>query len=350
MRKLLTTLCVLWIVTSAQAVKISDVTHIQGQRENRLTGIGLVMGLDGTGDGGKFLSVIRPLAAFLQHFGNPVLALDELKNTKNVALVMVTAVVGENGAREGQRIDVTVSAFGSAKSLKGGELLQTPLLGPHPADATLYAMAAGALSVDPVSPTRATIKSGATMEQDVIYDFIEKDSFTLVIDDTQASWSMASTIAMMINEAVSVKGSDLQLAKAVDPKNVKVTIPQADRASPANFISWIQSQPLPMPEKQACVSVNSRTETIVVDGNVTLSPVTIAYRGMTISTETLVKNQRPADQAKEGGETVQTPDSVELRLLLDALEYLKAPFQDRLAIIRELARSGNLQGHLIEQR
>ena len=348
-KRLMTITTLLMITSSAMAVKIADVSHLQGQRENRLIGLGLVVGLDGTGDGGKFAPSIRPLAAFLQHFGNPVFSENELKNAKNIALVTVTAVISRNGAREGDMLDVTVSAIGSAKSLQGGQLLLTPLLGPSPADETIYAMAGGPLSVNPMTPTTGVAKKGATMEQDVIANYFENNTFTLVIEDSHASWAMASALAMTINEAVSVRQSDLQLAWVKDPKNVVVNIPNVDRATPANFIAWIQSLPLLMPEKQAKVTINDREKTIIVDGNVTISPVTVTYRGMTISTESILRQER--EKAGKGEKhSFEMIDSVELRLLIESLETLKTPFDDRVAVIRELSRSGNLHGQLVELR
>ncbi len=341
-------LIILLLSAELYAVKIADITHLQGQRENRLTGLGLVVGLNGTGDGGKFLPAIKPLAAFLGHFGNPVLNLSDLKSAKNVALVTVEAVINKNGAREGQNLDVMVSAIGSAKSLKGGRLITTPLLGPHKADTNIYALAAGPVVIDPDTPTSGTIKEGATMERDVVYNFIANDAITLVIDDAHASWSMASAIAMTINEAVSIQNTQYKIAKALDPKNVQVVIPKTERNNPANFIAWINSLPMLMPEKQARVTINSRTGTVVIDGNVTISPVTISYKGITISTEALLKKKlgKPKDQT----ETFEMPEFVDLKILTDAMDALQMTAQDRIAIIRELARSGNLQGQLVEQQ
>jgi flagellar P-ring protein precursor FlgI len=333
---------------TARAVKVVDICTLQGQRENTLMTIGLVVGLNGTGDGGKFLPAIKPLASFLNHFGDPVLDAAELKDVKNVALVSVEAIIGENGAREGQQIDITISAIGSAKSLKGGRLLLTPLLGPNKADQTIYALARGPVVIDPTNPTTGTIKNGATMETDVFNRFIQNNAFTLVIRDTHAGWSMASTLAMTINEAVSVQHTQQQIARVIDPKNVQVIIPFSEQRDPANFIAWIQSLPLLMPEKPAQVAINARTGTIVADGNVTISPVTISYKGMTISTETLVKKMK--DDAEKKNQPFEMPEYIDLNLLIEAMTYLAMPVEDRIDIIRELARSGNLQGQLVEQR
>jgi len=349
MKKIVTTILMLMMIASTTyGVKVVDITTLQGQRENTLLTIGLVVGLNGTGDSGKFLPAIKPLASFLNHFGDPVMDTLELKDVKNVALVSVEAIIGENGAREGQQIDVNISAIGSAKSLQGGRLLLTPLLGPSKADQTIYALARGPITIDPNNPTSGIIKNGATMETDVFNRFIQNNSFTLVIRDTHAGWSMASTIAMTINEAVSVQNAQQQIAKAIDPKNVQVLIPPTEQRDPANFISWIQSLPILMPEKPAQVTINARTGTIVSDGNVTISPLTISYKGITISTESIIKKMK--EEAEKNKQPFEAPEFIDFNLLLEAMSYMAIPLEDRISIIRELSRSGNLQGQLVEQR
>ncbi len=343
-----TSLILLAATAVASATKIADISHLQGQRENKLTTIGLVVGLSGTGDGGKFLPAIRPLASFLQNFRNPPIDLLELASVKNVALVSVEATIGSHGARDGDTLDVIVSSIGSAKSLKGGRLLNVPLFGPNKADKTIYALAGGNVNVDPNNPTTGSVKNGAVMETDVITNCIQNGSVTLVIDDAHAGWPMASTIAMTINEAVSVQHTQSQIAKAMDSKNVMVQIPPTEQADPANFISWVQALPLLIPEKSAQVTINAKTGTIVADGNVTISPVTISYKGLTISTETLIKQLK--EEAAKNKRHFETPEFVDFNLLLDAMNTLTIPVDDRIAIIRELARSGNLQGQLVEQR
>ncbi len=120
---------VLGVTTSALATRVSDVTHLKGRRQNTLTGYGLVVGLPGTGDGGKYAPAILQLQSMLEKFHIPV-PYAELKDTKNVAIVNIEATLPENGVREGDRVDVRVSSSGSAKNLYGGVLIPTPLQGP----------------------------------------------------------------------------------------------------------------------------------------------------------------------------------------------------------------------------
>jgi len=341
-----------WCCQPAAAVKIGDVTHLKGQRINRLMGIGLVVGLKGTGDGGKYLPAIRPLASLLTQFADPVLSLDELKNAKNVALVAVEATLPEYGAREGDRIDVKVTSIGAAKSLIGGRLLLTPLQGPNKADRRIYALASGPVHVpDTKVPTVGVIRQGATLEADVVYHYIVDGTVTFVIEDAHASWAMANTIAQMINEDASEPGKIAHIARAVDPKNVVVKIPQSEMNNPAAFIARIESLDLLLPPAEARVKINRRTGTIIITGDVEISPVAISHKGLTITTVT------PAPQPSQTNPKVEQKYFVgldphkrggaKLSDLLDALNLLKVPVQDRITIIEELYKTGKLHAKLI---
>jgi len=336
------------------AVKIGDITHLKGQRTNKLLGIGLVVGLKGTGDGGKYLPAIRPLAALMTQFANPILSLNELKDAKNVAIVAVEATLPEYGVREGDRIDVKVTSIGGAKSLIGGRLLITPLQGPNKADRRIYALASGPVHVpDTTTPTVGQITQGATLEADIIYHYVVDGKITLVLDDAHASWAMAHTIAQMISEETSEPGKVSQIARAVDPKNVLVTVPPAERKHPAAFIARIESLDLLMPPTEARVKINRRTKTIIITGDVEISPVAISHKGLTITTaapaaaanvavgtpQTKAEGFVGLDPQKQGG--------AKLADLLDALNQLKVPAEDRITIIEELHKTGKLHARLI---
>ena len=126
-------LAIACLAARANAVKIADITRIGGERTNILTGLGLVYGLKGTGDGGGFTPAIAPLRSMLSKFGDPV-TVQQLNNAANVAVVMVTATVPAAGARDGDHLDVHLSSVGAAASLRGGRLFVTPMQGPCPAD------------------------------------------------------------------------------------------------------------------------------------------------------------------------------------------------------------------------
>jgi flagellar P-ring protein precursor FlgI len=337
---------------TASAVKVADITRISGQRTNVLTGFGLVVGLRGTGDGGNYLPAIRPLAAMLGKLGDPA-TVTELANASNVALVSLTATVPQDGARSGDKLDVFVTSIGASPSLRGGRLYVCPLLGPTgqlAPDGLPFALAEGPIILeDPTTPTVGRVKAGATMEFDLPAKYIEHGQFTLVIEDPTASWTTSSTIAKVINDAEGTNGETI--AVAADPKNVVVTIPAIEREHPDSFISRVQRLPVPIIPTEARVLINERTGTMIVTGDVEISPVVISHKGMTISTI------NPAPVPTPRNPIVTTTDvlaldttntgGAKLQELLNALDQLKVPAEDRITIVKELYRTGKLHAKLI---
>jgi flagellar P-ring protein precursor FlgI len=188
------------------------------------------------------------------------------------------------------------------------------------------------------------------MEADLRPTYIENGQFTLILEDPSASWTMASTIAKIINDAGDGDIGET-LAIAVDPKNVIVTIPRSERERPDSFISRVQRLPVPMLPTEARVTVNDRTGTIIMTGDVEISPVVISHRGLTISTiaPPLVPTPRTPvitnkdvvaiDPGNQGGAKLQD--------LVNAMDQLKVPAEDRIAIVKELYQTGKLHAKLI---
>lgn len=332
----------------ASAVKIADITRLGGQRTSVLTGLGLVYGLPGTGDGGDFTAAIKPLAGMLGKFSDPV-TMEELNKVQNVAVVGLVATIPSNGVRDGDHIDVRVMSLGAASSLKGGRLFVSPLQSPIP-NGGVFAMAEGPLSIeDPTDPNVAVVRGGGVMEADLPAKFIENGQITFILEDPSASWTNASMIAKIVNDAEGSNGETL--AVAVDPKNVIVTIPQTEREHPDSFISRIQRLPVPMLPSEARVQINEKTGTLIVTGDVEISPVVISHKGLTITTiapapvptaRTPLVNTKDVialDPANQGGAKLQD--------LVGALEQLKVPAEDRITIVEELYKSGKLHAKLI---
>jgi flagellar P-ring protein precursor FlgI len=285
----------------------------------------------------------------LAKFSNQVL-LPELENVQNVALVTVTATVPANGAREGDRIDAFITSIGAASSLRGGRLFVTPLLGPTAemaAPGVPFALVEGPILLEDTStPTVGMIKQGAVMEVALAPELIRNGQFTLVLDESAASWTAASTIAKVINDS-----EDMPLAVAIDPKNLVVTIPPMERERPDSFISRVQRLPVPMLPTEARVQVNDRTGTIVMTGDVEISPVVISHKGLTISTirpEPVPTPRLPVIDTKTAIalDTTNSGGS-KLKDLVGALDALKVPAEDRIAIIKELHKTGKLHAKLI---
>jgi len=342
-------LILLLLCARAHAVKIADITRIGGQRSNVLTGLGLIYGLNGTGDGGDFMPAIKPLAAMLSKFNDPA-TVEDLGAVQNVALVGLTATVPSNGVRDGDRIDVFITSLGAANSLRGGRLFVTPMQGPMPGSG-IFALAEGPIVLeDPSTPTVGVVKGGCVMETDLPAKYIDNGRFTLILEDPAASWTTASSIAKIINDAGDGDTGEV-LAVAVDPKNVVVTIPRSELNQPDSFISRVQRLPVPMLPTEARVQINDRTGTIVLTGDVEISPVVISHKGLTISTvlpppvptprnpleiETPFVALDPANQA-----------GAKLQDLVKALDQLKVPAEDRIAIVKELHKTGKLHAKLI---
>jgi flagellar P-ring protein precursor FlgI len=327
--------------------------------------MGLVLGLDGTGDGGDFLPAARSLAQMLGHFGNQSSVL-ELRDASNVAIVALTATVPGNGARAGDVLDVHLTSVGAASSLAGGRLFVTPMTGPLPSGGGVFALAEGAVIIeDPATPTVGRVERGVVMERDLPKRFVrDNGTFGLVLADAHASWTAASLIAKVINDSEGLDGEEL--AVAIGPKNVIVTIPRVEQSRPDQFISRVQRLPMPVLADEARVRINERLGTIVITGDVEISPVVISMRGLTITSTAPGDGVRgPADPfggeplvgggvTRQGdfvplavGSTVDPRQQAKLRDLVDALDRLKVPAADRIAILKELHRTGKLHAKLI---
>jgi flagellar P-ring protein precursor FlgI len=341
-------LCCLGGVALAGSAKVADITRLDGQRVNTLNGMGLVTGLAGTGDSGEFLAKARPLAALLAKFDNTT-TVAELSKAKNVAVVTLSATVPKDGVRHGDMLDVQVTSFGDATSLRGGRLFISPMQGAIP-DGGLYAMSSGPISIEDITtPTVGVVKSGCVMEVDLQMNYVTNGKFALILQDPAASWTTASLIARTINGSESENGETI--AYAVDPKEVMVNIPPAERARPEGFISRVQQLTVPVLPTEARVQINERTGTLVVTGDVEISPVVITSKGLTISTVTpppvptpnnpLVKNREWA-----AIDTSNQPNA-KLQDLINALEQVKVPIADRIAIIKELWKTGYLHAKVI---
>ncbi len=348
----ITVLIVLALASAARAVQVQDLVRIKGSEKNTLVGMGLVVGLNGTGDGGKFLPAMRPLASVIQKLIDPNVVASELKDAKNVALVTLTATLPSSGVREGDRVDVRVAAVGPAKSLQGGQLFLIPMTGPVP-NSPVYAFAEGPVTVeDPAVPTVGVVKDGAQLTRDVMARYMDANGrLTLVINNAFAGWPMSNNLAALINGIMAPDGPNI--AKAIDQKNVVIDVPQSDRSDPAAFISQIlQSYVDPaLVANGAKVVINEKTGSIVISGDVQMSPVLISYEGLTITT------LNPPVPPTAANPQLQTkhfialdPDNrggARLADLLNAFNQLKVKAADRIAIIKEIHKSGKLYAQLV---
>ncbi|HVX86034.1 MAG TPA: flagellar basal body P-ring protein FlgI [Phycisphaerae bacterium] len=314
---------------AARAEKIGDVVRLKNDQPNELVGMGLVVGLKGTGDGGDFKPAMRPLIEMLKRFQDPVQVDTELKNANNVAIVSLSVKVPAHGVNSGDRLDVRVSAL-AAKSLKGGHLFIGPLVAPRTDVKMILGYASGQVLVDDDSvPTGGVIKGGAVMTEDVLPEEVKGDTFTLVLRPEAASLERANAVADTINsvDEVSTQTGGQPAAIAVDATSVNVTIPKAERAHATAFISRLLEQQLEDVSEPAKVCINLKTKTIVFTAGVELAPTTINQGGMTITI------------GKDGTPT-------KLKDLMDAFDMMKVGGDDRISIVQLLAEKNVLRARL----
>ena len=210
-------------------VRLKDICTIYGEREIKLVGIGLVTGLNGTGDGGKSQTAVRALASAMKLMNAPVINVKELKDAKNFAIVWIEATIPKNGARRGQKIDCYVTSFLGAKSLRGGRLLSALLETAEVNDDKSRGTAAGALVFEnPKEERSAKIPGGVTLTDDFIRDFVDVyrgGIITILLDAGHTTFQAASEVVRVVNiEFRDEVGSDV--ARATGPGVVGIRLPK----------------------------------------------------------------------------------------------------------------------------
>ncbi len=351
--------CILYSVFSialaSAEVRVQDIARLQGQRTNKLMGYGLVVGLPGTGDGDKYLPTMRALARMHSRYHVPILADTDIKGNRSIAIVSVEVSIPENGAREGQAVDVVASALGAAKSLRGGQLLTTPLQyamfdEEDPATQYILALAGGAVSIpDDKTPTRAIVHSGAVLEEDFLYSFIKDGTITLVLEDTHAGWTWAHLVARAINHELTNPAVQsptanpqspiaVEPAIAIGPKNIVVHIPPYELPSPARYISRVQEAPLfDLPEPAAVVTINRTTNNVSFTAGVRVSPTVLQIPG--VGTVRIGKTEDEQGQPIVGG-------TVGFNELFDTLSTIKVTPDQLINAIEHLYQTGTLHAQL----
>lgn len=359
--RLLLSLLLMSFVTSSYAARIKDIASVQGVRSNQLVGYGLVVGLPGTGEkSSKFTE--QAFATMLRNFGINIPVGEKLK-IKNVAPVAITAEL-KPFTKRGQKIDVTVSAIGEAKSLRGGELLQTFLKG---VDGKVYALAQGSLVVGGLgaegadgskvvinTPTVGRIANGAIVEREVSSPFSQGDSITFNLN--QSDFTTAKRMADTINNLVGPNTATL-----LDATSVKVLAPR-NISQRVSYLSTLENLEFEPARGKAKIIVNSRTGTIVVGQDVKLLPTAITHGGVSV---TISENKQVSQpNALSGGTTKVTDNStinitqedsrmfkfdtgVSLNDLVRAVNEVGLAPGDLMAILEALNQAGALQGELI---
>jgi flagellar P-ring protein precursor FlgI len=347
------------------AERIKDLASIQGVRSNQLIGYGLVVGLDGTGDKDTDSPyTINSLKNMLSQLGVQIPSGTNMK-PKNVAAVIVHGDLPPF-SKLGQKIDVTVSSLGNAKSLRGGTLLMTPLKG---IDGKNYALAQGNLVVGGLSaegadgskltvniPSAGRIPNGATVEREVPNNFNQAPLLTLNLND--GDFTTAMRVAESINLTIG-PGT----AKAVDATSIKVNAP-VDPGQKVTFVAMLEELEVKPGKTSAKVIINSRTGTVVINSQVRVYPAAVSHGNLvvSISEETAVSQPGPFARA---GETAVVPQSqvtiteegkdhmflfdpgASLDDVVRAVNQVGAAPSDLVAILEALKEAGALRAELL---
>lgn len=357
------------VATSGWSDRLKDMASVAGVRSNPLMGYGLVVGLSGTGDGGSNLT-LQSMQSLISRLGLET-EIGDL-DAKNAAAVMVTAELTPF-MKPGQQLDVTVSTAGRAKSLKGGTLLMTPLMG---ADGEVYAIAqgnlvVGGLGVDAADgsslivnvPTVGRVPGGGIVERMVDNSFL--DTEYMIVNLHRNDFSTAAAVAEAINGTF---GPDISVP--IDGTSIRVRAP-VDPSQRVAFMGMLENIDVQPAEPVAKVIVNSRTGTVVIGGNVRVTPAAVSHGSLTVQVnEDFNVDQGATVIAANGdavvapGDPVITPESeitaveepatafvfapgVSLSSLVDAINAVGASPSDLVSILEALHTSGALRAELI---
>jgi flagellar P-ring protein FlgI len=343
----------------AYATRLKDIADIEGVRGNQLLGYGVVVGLNGTGDGNKIDFTVKSLSNLLENMGirvNP----QDLK-VKNVAAVLVTAELPPF-SRPGTKIDVTLSSLGDAKSLLGGTLLFTPLRG---ADGNVYAVAQGAISVGGFSiagegdsaqknhPTVGTISQGAIVERHIPFDLFQSEHLRVVL--RQPDFTTMTRVITKINSELGIG-----MARALDSASLEV--PLAKDKELISFVSRLEQIEVEE-DIDARVVVNERSGTVVIGDNVRISKIALAHGNLSIAIRSDTQISQPNALSPQGETQAVTNTDVDVaedvkRLsvlggevtladVVEALNSLGATPRDLISIFLALKKSGALHAELI---
>ena len=357
--------------TSAYADRIKDLTTVAAMRSNQLIGYGLVVGLQGTGDGSDVSFTAQSMKTLLNRLGvsmeGPLSDFETATSTgkldiKNVAAVMVTAEL-PGFAKPGQKIDITVSAIGKASNLRGGTLLLSSLRG---VDGEIYALAQGALTATGIDaaaagskvvvgvPTAARIPSGATVERVVDNPFDKADR--IVLNVRESDFTTTNAIVSAINGRF---GADV--ARALDGVSITLQAPQ-DLTQRVAFMSMIENMDVMPGEPPARVVINAKTGTVVISRNVRVTAAAVTHGTISVAISATNEISQPGAFSQGQTAAVQNADvtvsepnkpmflfqpGVDLRQIVDAVNQVGASPSSLIAILEALKSSGSLRAELI---
>jgi flagellar P-ring protein precursor FlgI len=340
--------------------RVKDVAIIGGVRDNQLTGIGLVTGINGDGDKNPAYT-LQAFANALERRGLkvPPAAL----SSKNIALVLVTANIGAF-KKEGSRIDVTISSIGDAKTLQGGVLLQTPLLG---VDDEVYAIAQGPLSIGGLSagndsasvqknhPTVGQIVDGAIVEREIPVTLVRENTVDVVL--READFTSATRLATALNQKFTNS-----IARALDSTTVRIDVPEEYRGAEIGFIAAIERVEVES-DIPARIIINERTGTIVATAHIRVAACAVSHGNITITIannanvsqpnpfsqagQTVVTQQTDTTVNEEKGALIPLQEMPTVEKVAQSLNSLGVTPRDMMSIFQAMKQAGALQAELI---
>lgn len=359
-------MCIFWVTPAfASEARIKDLVEFDGVRGNDLVGYGLVVGLNGTGDGLRNSPFTEEaLVNLLERMGVNIAG--EQIRPKNVAAVLVTATLPPF-ARAGSQIDISVSAIGDSNSLLGGTLIMTPL---NAADGNIYAVAQGSIIAGGVTaagdgaqvtqgvPTSGVIPSGARVEREVEFELNDVTNLRMALRNPDF------TTAARIEQAINAQFGR-PVARMIDSGTVQLDIDVAGLSSPAHLISALENIEI-APAQRARVVVDQRSGTIVLGSDVRISRVAVSQGNLTLRVQEnpIVVQPNPFTQ---GGETIVVPnttvdiveepgiglalvdDAVSLPQVIEGLNALGVSPQDMIDILKAIKAAGALHAEFIVQ-
>jgi len=347
------------MVSTAGAARIKDIASIKGVRYNQLIGYGLVIGLDGTGDGNRSIFTKQSIVTMLERMGMTIDA-NEIR-IENVAAVMVTAELPPY-ARVGNRIDVLVSSIGDASNLQGGTLLLTPLkavnkivhaVAQGPVSTGGFAASGAGADIQKNFPTVGRVANGAMIEKEIESDFISDGSFSLSL--LEPDFTTASRVAKTINASFSDP-----IAVTPNPGTINVKVPEAYEHRLVELVMRVESLRV-NPDNAAKVVINERTGTVVMGENVRINTIAIAHGNLSVQIKESPNVSQP--YAFSEGQTVVTPDTtisveeensrlhvvntgVNIGEVVRALNALGVTPRDLIAILQAIKAAGALPAKL----
>jgi len=348
MKFIFATIFLVFNLSLLQAEKVKEIANIIGVRDNQLIGYGLVVGLNGTGDGSSSKFTLQSLSNLLQTVNVKIKPADI--KSKNIAAVIVTAKLPPF-ARQGDKLDVTISSIGDAKSLQGGTLLMTALKG---VDGKIYALSQGSVTIGGMNgkgggqlnhSTNGSIFGGALVERDVVYDIYNKQYANLSLK--RSDFDTAVSIQNALNSFF-----DSSVAVAIDPRTIRLKKPQ--NLSMVEFLAKAQNVNVKY-KKEEKIVIDERTGTIVSGIDIHVSPVVITHGNITI--KIVPRKTLPSDKADVNmGDGVNIAvnqnqlnmDSGKITVanITRALHKLGAKPKDIISIIENIKRAGAINAKL----